>query len=152
MKLCVLFQSYQWIQTGITSQKPSIQVKFTDNFLPCVTLKLTEDLEKTIGHLFYATSSFVYHFIIINQFKLELQSVNANLGQNLWFFVLCDLEIWQMTLKNNRAPLLTCMKLCVLYHRHQSIQTGVTVWKYQIGVKISHNPMPHQVLGIIPVC
>ena len=25
-----------------------------------------------------------------------------NSGQNQWFFVPCDLEIWQMTLKNNR--------------------------------------------------
>ena len=32
---------------------------------------------KTIGHLFYATSSFVQHFIVIGEFKLELQSGNA---------------------------------------------------------------------------
>ena len=30
------------------------------------------DLEKTIGHLFYATSSFVHHFVAIGEFKLEL--------------------------------------------------------------------------------
>ena len=32
---------------------------------------------KTIGHLIYATSSFVHHFIAIGGFKLELQSGNA---------------------------------------------------------------------------
>ena len=32
---------------------------------------------KTIGHLFYATSSFVQHFVVIGEFKLELQSGNA---------------------------------------------------------------------------
>ena len=34
------------------------------------------------------------------------------LGQNRHFFVPCDLEIWRMPLKNNRAPLLCCFKLC----------------------------------------
>ena len=33
-----------------------------------------DDLAKTIGHLFYAISSFVHHFVAIDQFKLELQS------------------------------------------------------------------------------
>ena len=59
-----------------------------------------------------------------------------NSGQNLWFFVLCDLEIWRMTLKNNRAPLLYCFKLCASFHSHQWIQTGVTVRKHSIRVKI----------------
>ena len=29
---------------------------------------------KTIGHLFYANSSLVHHFVPIGEFKLELQS------------------------------------------------------------------------------
>ena len=60
-----------------------------------------------------------------------------NLGQNWWFFVPCDLEIWRMTLKNNRAPLLYYSKLCASFHSHLSIQNGVTVQKRQIWVKIS---------------
>ena len=59
-----------------------------------------------------------------------------NLGQNRQFFVPCDLEIWQMTSKNNRAPLLCCFKLCVSFHSHQWIQTGVKVRKRPILVKI----------------
>ena len=39
--------------------------------------KLTDDLEKTIGHLCYATSRFVHHSIAICGFKLELQSRKA---------------------------------------------------------------------------
>ena len=35
-----------------------------------------------------------------------------NLGQNRRSFVPCDLEIWRMTLKNNRALLLCYFKLC----------------------------------------
>ena len=51
---------------------------------------------------------------------------------------LCDLKIWWMTLKNNRAPLLCCFKLCASFHSHRWIQTGVTVWKRQIWVKINY--------------
>ena len=52
-----------------------------------------------------------------------------NLGQIRWFLELCDLEIWQITLKNNRAPLLIIIKLYASFHHHMWIQTGVTVRK-----------------------
>ena len=41
-----------------------------------------------------------------------------NLGQMLRFLEPCDLEIWQMTLKNNRTPLLCYFKLCASFHSH----------------------------------
>ena len=41
---------------------------------------------KTIGHLFYATSTFVHHFVAIGEFKLELQSGNAQSGSNSAIF------------------------------------------------------------------
>ena len=59
-----------------------------------------------------------------------------NSGQNLRFFVSCDLEGWWMTLKNNRAPLLIYFKLCASLRSHWWIQTGVTVQKRPIQVKI----------------
>ena len=37
---------------------------------------------KTIGQLFYATSSFVHHYGAIGEFKLELQSGNDQSGSN----------------------------------------------------------------------
>ena len=52
---------------------------------------------KIIGLLFYVTSSFVHHFIAIGEFKLELQSGNAQSGQIQQFLKPYDLEIWQMT-------------------------------------------------------
>ena len=52
-----------------------------------------------------------------------------NLGQIRRFLELCDLDIWRMTLKNNRAPLLSNIKLYALFHHHMWIQTGVTVRK-----------------------
>ena len=42
-----------------------------------MTLKFDEWPQKTIGHLFYATLSFLQHFVAIGEFKLELQSGNA---------------------------------------------------------------------------
>ena len=52
-----------------------------------------------------------------------------NLGQIRRFLEPCDLEIWRMTVKNNRAPLLCYFKLCAAFHSHWWIQTGVTVRK-----------------------
>ena len=59
-----------------------------------------------------------------------------NSGQNQRFIVPCDLEIWRMTLKNNRTPLLCCFKLCASFHSHRWIQTKITVRKRSIRVKI----------------
>ena len=68
-------------------------------FCPVRPWNSTNDLDKTIGHLFYVTSSFVHHFTAISELKLELQSGNAQFGSKLMFFVPCDLEIWQITLR-----------------------------------------------------
>ena len=86
-------------------------------FCPMWPWNLTDDW-KIIGHLFYAASSFLYHFIAIDKFKLELKSGNAQFRSKSAIFVPCDLEIWRMTLKNNRAPLLCCIKLSVSFHSH----------------------------------
>ena len=59
-----------------------------------------------------------------------------NLGSNRRFFVPCDLQIWQMALKNKRAPLLCYFKLCASFNSHVSIHDRVTVRKSQIWVKI----------------
>ena len=50
-------------------------------------------------------------------------------GQYWLCFVLCDLELWQMTFKNNRAHLLCHIKPCTSFRHHIWIQTGVTVRK-----------------------
>ena len=107
IKLCASFQIHGWIETEVTVRKRSTWVKI-GNFFSFVTLKFDGWPWKTIGHLFYTTSSYVHHFKSIGEFKLELQSGNAQLGQNRQFYVPCDRKIWRMTLKNNRAPLLCC--------------------------------------------
>ena len=58
------------------------------------------------------------------------------LDSNLRFFSLCDLEIWQMTSKNNVAYLLYYIKLCASFQIHRWIQTRITVRKRPIEVKI----------------
>ena len=76
IKLCVSFQIHQWIQTGVTVRKRPTWVKFGD-FFSRVALQFDVWPSKTIGHFFYATSSFVHHFIATGEFKLDLQSENA---------------------------------------------------------------------------
>ena len=104
-------------------------------YCPLWPWNLTDDLQKTIGQLFYVDSSFMHDFIAISKFKLKLQSGNSQFGSKSAIFVLCDLEIWRMTLKNNRAPLLCYFKLCASFHSHWWIQTGVTARKRPIWVK-----------------
>ena len=119
-----------WLYSPETPNLGQIQ-----RFLEAATLKFDGWPWKTIGHLFYASSSFVQHFVPIGEFKLELQSGNAQFGSNSTIFRGGDLEIWRMTLKNNRAPLLCFFKLCAAFCTHWWIQTGVTVQKRPIWVK-----------------
>ena len=94
-----------------------------------MTLKFDGWPSKTIGHLFYATSSFVQHFVAIGEFKLELQSGNTQSGSNSTIFR----AMWPRKLKDdlekNRAPLLSIIKLYASFHHHMWIQTWVTVRK-----------------------
>ena len=55
---------------------------------------------------------------------------------NKRFFSLCDLEIWWMTSKNYRAPLLHYIELCASSQTPRWIQTGVSVEKRSTRVKI----------------
>ena len=72
----------------------------------------------------------------LGEFKQDLQSRNAQFGSKSVFFVPCDLEIWWMTFKNNRAPLLYYIKLCASFKSHMWFQTGVTVRKRLIRIQI----------------
>ena len=89
---------------------------------------------KIIRHLFYITPSLVHHLKPLGS-NWSYCPETLNLGQNWRCFVPCDLEIWWMTLKNNRAPLLCYIKLCASFQSHRWIQTGVTVRKRSILVK-----------------
>ena len=115
IKLCASFQIHRWIQTGVTVRKYSIQVRIAD-FLSCVTLKFYGWPWKTIGHLFYTTSSFVQHFKAISILKLELQSGKIQFASKLAMFFV-PLETRRMTLKNNRTSLLYYVKRFVQHFK-----------------------------------
>ena len=117
------------IQTGVTVRKRLIWVKF-DDLLSSVTLKFEGWPSKTIGHLFYATSNFVQHFVAIGELLTGVTvRKTPNLGQIRRFLEPCDLGICQMTLRNNRAPHLSINKLYASFHSHMWSQSGVTVRK-----------------------
>ena len=97
IELCASFQIYRWIQIGVTVRKRSIWVKI-GNFLSRVTLKFDGWPRKTIGHLFYVASSFVHHFTAISEFKLELDSGNAQFWSKSTIF------LSRVTLKFNGWP------------------------------------------------
>ena len=73
----------------------------------------------------------------MNEKILSYSPETLHLGQNRRLFVACDLEMWRMTLKNNRAPLLSNTKLCASFHLHMWFRTGVTVRKPLNGVLTS---------------
>ena len=133
LKLCASFRSHWWIQTGVTARKHLIWVKI-DDFYRRVTLKFDVWPWKITGHLFCATSSYVHNFVAIGEFKVELQSGNAQFGSNSTIFsrVTLQFDVWPW---NNRAPLLCYFKLCASFRSHTWIQTGVTVRKRLIWVK-----------------
>ena len=93
-KFCASFHSHWWIQTKVTVRKYSIQVKLGD-LLSRLTLKFDGWPWKTIGHLFYVASSFMHHFKAICEFKLKLQSGNAQFGSKSAIF--CPVWPWNMT-------------------------------------------------------
>ena len=130
-KLRASFRSHWWIQTWVTVRKRPIWVKF-DDFYSRVTFKFDGWPWKTIGHLSYATSSFVHHFVAIGVLELELESGKAQFGSNSTIFR--AVWPWNLTddLENNRAPLQCHFNLCASFRSHWWIQTGVTVRKRPI--------------------
>ena len=136
-KLFASFCSHLWIQTGVTVRKR----KFGSNsmiFLALWPWNLTGDLEKQ-----YGTSSILFQALCIISYPLvnsnwSYSPERTNLGQNRHFFEPCVLQTWQVTLKKHRAPLLCYFKLCASFRFNWWIETGVTVRKRPIWVKIDN--------------
>ena len=116
-------------------RKHTIWVKISD-VLSRVTLKFDGWPWKTIGFLSFAVSSFVKYFIAIGNLNWSYSPETPNLGQIRWVLEPCDLDIWWMTLKNKRAPILCYFKFCASFCSHWWIQIGVTARKRPIWVKI----------------
>ena len=65
------------------------QFGYKSAFFSCVTFKIDGWPWQLIGHLSYAASSFVHHFIAFGKFKLELQSGNAQFGSKSMILFSC---------------------------------------------------------------
>ena len=78
-------------------------------------------------------ASFQIHQWIQTGVTVRKHSVRVEIDD---FFVPCDLEIWHMILIKNMAHLLCYFKLCASFRSHSWIQTGITVRKRPIWVKI----------------
>ena len=136
-----IVSKHQWFQNGVTVWKCSIRVKIGNQFLSRVTLKFDGWLWRTIGHFFYATSSFMHHFIAISQFKLELQPGNAQFSSKseicgpVWPWNLTDGALWKSI-----RPIFYAT--CASFHNHRWIQTRVTVRKRLTGIKVASHLSP----------
>ena len=121
IKLCTSCQNHEWIQTGVTIWKRSIWVKITIFW----SLKFDGWPWKTIGHLFYAISSFVHDFITIHEFKLELRSGNGYIG--LWSVTLTfDLWRWPFAWTSHLSLVITPDNFTMIQWWKHS-ENGVTV-------------------------
>ena len=133
--LCVSFHSRRW-SLSYSPETPNLGQN--GDVFSLLILKLDRWPWKTIGHLFYGTSSLMHHYVYVStgELKLELQSGNAQFGSISTIFQPYDLGILQMNLQNIRAPLLCHFKCCASFRSNCSIQTWVTVRKCPILVKI----------------
>ena len=89
---------------------------------------LSDDLENNRASLlcyFKLCASFRSHSWIWTGVTVQMCPIWVKIG----VFVPNDLEIWQMTLKNHRAPLPSYFKLCTSFRSHLWIQIWVTVQK-----------------------
>ena len=82
---------------------------------------------------FKLCKSFQSHWWIQTGVTVRKRSIRLKISD---FFVSCDFEIWRMTLRNNRTPILCYFKIWASFHSHLWIQTVVTVRKIPIWVKI----------------
>ena len=94
-----------------------ILLKFDPNhrFFSLYDLEIWCMTSKIIGHLFYTTSSFVYHFKSIGEFKLKLQSGNAQFGSKL--AILCSVWPWNLMDdlgKQKRTSSILYQALCII--------------------------------------
>ena len=135
-KLCAAFRTHWWIQTGVTVRKGPIWVKFRRFLEPCdleIWLITLQNNRVPLLCYFKLCAAFRTHWWIQTGVTVRKRPIWVKFRR---FLEPCDLEIWLMTLQNNRAPLLCYFKLCASFHTHWWIQIWVTVRKHSIRVKI----------------
>ena len=84
---------------------------------------------------FKLSTSFRSHWW--NQTWVTVPKRTPNLGQIRRFLEACDLEIWQMTLQNNRAPLLCYFKLSISFRSHGEFKLELQSGNAQSGSNLT---------------
>ena len=120
-----------------------------------MTLKFDGWPRKTMGHLYYTTSSFVHHFNVIGKFTLELQSGNPQFGSKLVIFLSCmtlKFEGWPWK-KANLRDLIAATGLVILLkfdpnHRF-FVPCDLEIWWMALENNRAPSPILHQALCII---
>ena len=119
VKLCPSFQSHRWIQTWVTVRKRSIR------FLVRCRLKIWRLTLKNnkFPHVcgFKLSASFHSHQWILTGITVRKRPIWFKIGDCLAF---CDLEIWYITIRNNRTHLLCYFKLCASLHHYIQPENG----------------------------
>ena len=123
-KFCASFRNHWCIETWVTVRKHPIW--FLEPYDLEIWRMTLKNNRAPLLCYFKLCASFRSHWWIQTGVTVRKR---PNLGQIRRFLEPCDLKIWRMTLKNNRAPLLSNIKLYASFHHHMWIQTGVTVQK-----------------------
>ena len=137
IKLCASFQIHWWVQNWGYSPEMLNWGKNWRFFVPHELAIWWMTLKNNRAPLLYyikLCATFQSHWHIQTGITVRKRSIRVKIDD---FFKPCDLEIWWMTLKNNRISLLSNIKLCAPFLRHMWIQTGVTVRKRLNGVMAS---------------
>ena len=126
IKLCALFQSHGWIQTGVIVRKHSFRVKIVD---------ILDDLEKNRTPLLYHVKLF-HHFKAISEFKLELQSRNTQFGSKWAIFC----RVWPWNLKDDigkqqGTSSMLLQALCICFIAISSLELELQSGNTQFGSK-----------------
>ena len=96
-----------------------------------MTFKFDGWPRKPIGHLFYATLSFLHHFVAIGEFKLELQSGNAKFGSNSMVFS-------RVTLKFDWWPWKTIGHL--FYAASSCVHNFIAICEFKLELRVRKRP------------
>ena len=98
----------EWI--GATIRKSNSNRQF---YIQC-DFKFDRGDWKLIGHLLYATWNFVHRFIAIGEYRLELQSKNAQFGSKLKIWSRVTLKFTGRPKKQQGASAMLLQVLCVI--------------------------------------
>ena len=89
----MMIRWWEHSQKGVTDRRTDRQTKNT-------ICRAAWSQLKTVGHLYYATSSSMHHFVAISEFQLELHSGNAQFGSKSTIFfsrVTLQFDVWPWT-------------------------------------------------------